>query len=215
MIMEVMTQLGLNVGLALDIMTVVIILLMVFIIMATSSLKGLWGPIFKAKYRRHTMAIMDVGGIESQILTYPPGSSNVHFKIKTANGDDEYDWPIPHEEERVLPNGIKYILGSVMFGALFRINKRAEELEEKKMYFGPKAQARIIEDRAKKLTDKLTKDINKPMIMATAAIIIIFALVFAYLILIKAAEYNLAREMITTYQAIGPTTTTLPKLPDL
>jgi hypothetical protein len=215
MMLEQLTQLGINVSLVLDGLFIALVVVCVAFLMVVTSLKGLVGPLFRCKYKRHTMAIIDVGSIESQIMTYPPGSSNLNFKIKTSMGDDEYSWPIPPEEERLLPNGMRYILGSTVFGSLFRISKRAEDLEATKAFFGPKAQARIIEDRAKKLTDKLTKDINKPVIWAVAGLIVIFGLVFAYLIIIKAAEYNLATTMLQSVKEIAPVTTTLPPLPPI
>jgi hypothetical protein len=209
MILRIIEAIGLNPELIADLMLVALIAQTLLIMAISSTLKGMIIPLLKAKYQKKNLAVVDIGGIETPLITYDRGSEELQYSHKENN----FSWPIPDGIEKMLPNGIRYILASRHSGSTFNINLMGEDINNIKRLLSPKNQANIIDDRSKQISDRLTKDINKPMILATGIGIIFLIAIFGYLVFIKAVEYDLcAQAAQTAYTTAETTLTTLPPL---
>ena len=76
----------------------------------------------------------------------------------------------------------------------------------------PKAQASVIDYRAKQLSDKFATDLNKPVYIISAVAILFIVVLGGYLIFTKSMEYSMAKEFCGSMAQAFTTTTTLPKL---
>jgi len=208
MILRILDVIGLNTELIGDIMFITIIAQTLALIAIAGTLKGILIPLLKAKYQKKNLAIIDLGGIETPLINYERGSQELEYTHK----EQKFTVPIPDGIERMLPNGIKYILISRHIGTAFNIHLMGQQIDSIKKLLNPKNIANTIDDRSKQIADRLTKDVNKPMILATGVAIIFVIVLFGYLIFIKAIEYDIARQLIAD---AGLTAQTLHELPPL
>lgn len=210
MILQIIQSTGLNAELLVDIAGLTLLTLGTLQIINMNTFKGLYTPMLKCKLtKKHNTALIDLGGIGVDVITYPRSSNNLTYKYK----DDQYDWTIPKNIERVLPNDIRFIQASTHYGSAYNIHVIGDEAQEYKRMLSPKMQANTIDDRAKTIAEKLYADINKPLIIGAGIGIIIIVAIFGYLILMKGMEYDVAKHAIqASAKAAQATTSTIPPL---
>jgi len=208
MILDVLTKLGINNSLFVDVYVVLSILIGVFLVMVLSAFKGVAVPILKAKYTKNDLCFADLGSLEIQLINYPRGAESIDIEHK----GEKRNWPIPPEIQRILPNGVKFICISRSCGSAFNINVLGKELNTIRAMLSPKAQASVIDYRAKQLSDKFATDLNKPVYIISAVAILFIVVLGGYLIFTKSMEYSMAKEFCGSMAQAFTTTTTLPKL---
>lgn len=208
MILKILEAAGLNTELVFDIGCIITIGLILLQILNINTFKGLYLPMIRAKTGKQNMAIIDLGGIGVDVINYPRSSNSIDYKYK----DDQYNWPIPDNMEKILPNDVRFIQTSTQYGAAYNIHIIGENAQAYKKMLSPKMQANTIDDRAKEITDRLTADISKPMIYGAALGFIIICAVFGYLLLMKGMEYNVAKHAFEAARSIPTTTIPIPPL---
>ena len=222
---------GINPVLVFDIMSGYALFTVFGFMMFTTAFKGILTPMIQSKLLKKNIAFIDYGGIETPIITYDRGTTELQFKHK----ENIYSWNIPEGIERMLANNSRYILASTRLGVCFTARTAADVNEAERLYnsgdaenihssgvilerirktLSPKAQANTIDDRAKQISDRALSNINKPMIYAAGIGLVFIVVLFGYLIFTKAMEYDLAAQTIQNLGHLSPTTT-LPQLPPL
>lgn len=235
MILQLLQGLGLNTSLFVDATIFGEALLIAFMLMAALAFKGIVGPLVRSKLRKENIAIVDLGGIETPLINYPRGATELKWEHK----GNKYSWSIPPGIERQLPNNSRYILANAKIlggaynsrsiedveyaayleayknqqGTAMNLEEVARLLSRVRAMLSPKAQANTIDDRAKQLADVETANVNRPIIYGVAVAIVGIVIIGGYLIMTKAMEYNLCTEGIKiAAQTVTPTTIKLPPL---
>jgi hypothetical protein len=235
MILQLLQGMGLNASLFVDGIIVGEGLFIAFMLLATMQLKGIFWPIVRSRLRKENIAIIDLGGIETPLVNYPRGSTELVWEHKK----NKFSWSIPPGIERELANGSRYILANAKIlggafnsrshedvtlaahldaymgekGEAISIEEVAKLLSKVRAMLSPKAQANTIDDRAKQLADVETANINKPLIYGIAVAIVGIVVIGGYLIMTKAMEYSLCTEgMKIAAQTVTTTTIKLPPL---